>query len=241
MKKTIICGMASLAMATMPVFGAFAETPTLDGGTGSSQKDVTVGEVDETVYSVDLSWSDMVFDWKYNQYTNEYALLNRPSCVMVEHITPLSEEDQADYLSSLMLDGNLYSDFTCTTPATEVDIHTPNFMKAHGAESIFLTDNSTNGQVKASASFTPSENYSWVNGVFSKANLPTLYNEKINNFSYELAENGAFTPMVGDNYHTTTWECSFHLEVNKAIERTNTVSKDDKIGTITINIEPDLN
>ena len=67
MKKALILAtiLGSLLPAIMPAFGAYA--------VDSQSHDVTVGEVDETIYSVDIYWGgDLAFDWKYDEETNSH-------------------------------------------------------------------------------------------------------------------------------------------------------------------------
>ena len=244
MKKSIICGIAAFAMAATPMFSVFAEAPqagTADGYFMGS-KDATVGEVDETVYSVDLNWGDMVFDWKYNPITNGYAFVSNTICQMPAEL-------DVQYLSII---GNLYSDYACTEA---VKSDGPIELEGHNYSSMIpsfstikLQDNSINGKVKARASFAPSDNYSWVNGVFSDLALSNpRYVYTTNTFDSYEASDGTFKsgmgsiPLPGEPLRQNSYVL-FHLEIDEEAEYdANSVSPNDKIGAITINIEPDLN
>ena len=74
MKKSLICGIASLALAAAPALSTFAT------GLGSQTQDIMAGEVDETIYSVDISWGDMTFDWKYDYSANTFGFATKIVC-----------------------------------------------------------------------------------------------------------------------------------------------------------------
>ena len=238
MKKIIICGVASLTMATMPLFSAFAVDASI---TGDSAKDVTVGEVDETIYSVDITWGDMSFDWKYNALTNGYAFLGKETSCQLP-----AERD----IYNLAVLGNLYSDYECTTPVEgEVSLGENYYSNVTTAYDIKVWDESVNGRVKAQASFTPSEKYTWVKGVFSDIAMSfPMYVYADNNFDGYTETDGTLTnkmgisaPVAGQPIHTLS-DVMFHLEVNEEAEiDLGSIVAGDKIGTVTINIEPDLN
>ena len=225
MKKSIICGIASLAMATAPAFSAFA---TIDVDVdGDITKDVTVGEVDETVYSVDITWGNMAFDWKYDGIAKRFGFEGKHNCTQVG-VGATAESGEPNF------DG-LYKDNMCTEPATE-GFAGPFYANLLSGGSIDVLDNTTNGQVKIKASFTPENKYSWVTGKFSSV----VYADNNGNFSQDL-EDGYLVGVMGTVGHTAGFNGMLYLEGDDTHVTSDAVTANDKIGTVTLTIEPDLN
>ena len=65
MKKAIATTITSLALAALPAISVCA----ID----NQSHDVTVGDVDSPVYSVDIYWDDLIFVWKYDEEANSYG------------------------------------------------------------------------------------------------------------------------------------------------------------------------
>lgn len=239
MKKSLLISAASLAIAATPVFSAFATDINI---TGDSSKSVTVGEVDAPVYSVDIDWGDLTFDWKYNPFVGEYTFLGKPTCMDIAG-------KSMGVLSYLADQGNLYaeSDFTCTgskISAEDLDYSQPTGAyrgMMPGGALIELTDSSTNGRIKPSIAFTPEAKYSWVDGVFSTGNAPLIYDYETNSFGYgeygEEITDGSMSPTMG-GFDIAIYDVMMHLEVNDDMGNTEPITTGDKIGTVTINIEP---
>lgn len=232
MKKTIICGIASLAMAAAPVFSAFAEPPQAGSSTSGNMigtHDVTVGEVDETVYSVDISWGDMTFDWKYDSEKNEYGFKARLGCSGYL----MSADDT--YLTAAKEENILFSDDSCSVLQTSELINdTTYYMKDNVGGSIKIEDLSVNGKVKANASFLAEEGYEWVVGKFSNTYTLTPqtgdieYGEDLNNGLLEKLPNSS-----GIYYG---W---LYFEKANSQMPSGAISTSDKIGTVTVTISPD--
>ena len=253
MKNIIICGLACLGFAVAPTFGAFAESFQGNPNTGyfTGSHDATVGEVDETIYSVDLSWGDMTFDWKYARDLNKYGFEPSRECVSTYY-------HSGDGFSSLDFEaGAIYSDANCTTvvteePADDTLVYDLSTFKNH----ISVQDRSTNGKVKVLASFTPVEKYNWVTGEFMSGGAYTD-SESITHLNLPR-EN--YLRVAGDLYYY--YSESYSDGIIPELENTNVdglhyaslvlrtkdgtdlsgvdVSTDDKIGTIIIAIEPDM-
>ena len=255
MKKTIICGLACLSLAAAPSFGVFAESLQGDPSTGyfTGSHDATVGEVDETIYSVDLSWGDMTFDWKYARDLNKYGFEPSRECVSTYY-------HSGDGFSSLEFEaGAIYSDANCTTvvteePADDTLVYDLSTFKNH----ISVQDRSTNGKVKVLASFTPVEKYNWVTGEFMSGgaytdsesithlNVPRENYLRIAGDLYyyfdEVYSDGVIpatenTIVDGEGFHFAR----LMLRTKDGTDLSGVdVSADDKIGTIIIAIEPDM-
>ena len=220
MKKALFAGAASLALAAMPALGVFAETPT------NGTHDVTVGEVDQTVYEVDITWGDMVFDWKYDSVTNSFNF--KPGlgeCVS----TTISTNDE---VSRLQAKGELYTDSACNTLAENGGTSGQYYTKRK-KNNISVGDNTQNGRVAVSATFTPEDGYSFVSGSFG-IRLP--YGE---DGAYEDYE--GFQPVGGSLDGRTLWGTQLNLEKTSNPANPELITSSDKIGTVTINITDGTN
>ena len=219
MKKSLIAGAASLALAAMPVVSTFALDP------GSYTQDVTVGEVDEPVYSVDIEWGNLIFDWKYNAETNEYNFESPKQCVAFIYSGAATEQ-------------KMYSDDTCGSLVSNPVGGNTYYAKEHGNDRVVVYDESENGQIKARLSFTPEAKYAWVTGKIGEY----IYYPNGDDYTFEEYENGVL-PVRGSRALAPAHRGELKLEKN-ANSTTNvysSISKDDKIGTVTITIEPDIN
>ena len=229
MKKTLICGVASLVLAAVPVINTFAED------VGTQTRDVAVGEVDETVYSVDLSWGDMVFDWRYNEETNSFNFQQQRGAGQAV----IAAYDGYDWLNNEKNKGYIFEDESCKSVfvgeiVNDVTYYWCPMYSASGV--VQLSDNSTNGRVKATASFASSDSYNWVTGRFG------LWVMDEGNLVFNESENGKFQQYVDINWDgtaTTHTMINLNLEKNREPASSELISTNDKIGTVTINIEPD--
>lgn len=167
MKKSLALGMASLALAVAPVFNVFAEEPQ-EGNLGESH-DVTVGEVDETVYSVDIDWGDLSFDWKFDWASNSFNFKAHPRCLGwgVDYGTYATGWNE-EWLQSMQRAGRLYSDEGCSVKYEgELQQDAPAYTTSETPGNyIMVEDTSINGRLFAMAEFVPSDGYDWVTGKF---------------------------------------------------------------------------
>lgn len=232
MKKSLIAGVASLAFAATPVLGVFAEAPQASNANGDmvGAHDVTVDEVDETVYSVDINWGDMAFDWKYNDSTNTFSFAKKYTCTAVG-VGSSGGEDPDTFPSS----DNLFQDDACTEPVTVPSSASSFYAKLSNLSTIDVTDSTVNGRVKAKASFSPEDNYSWVTGKFSSI----AHVDNNNTFSQDL-DNG-YLEAVAAGQGSRLLNGVLYLEGDNTHVTSDAVHAGDKIGTVTITIEPDLN
>ena len=255
MKKTIICGLACLSMASMPTFGAFAATFGGDPDTGyfTGTRDAYVGEIDETVYSVDLNWGSMTFDWKYAKDLNRYRFESSRTCdgVIYKH------DDNST--GKQFETGGIYSDANCTTviedePADGTIVH----VKENPGSWVSVKDNSTNGKVKVLASFTPTQKYDWVTGEFvaggsftDGSSLAHMNISKDNQLEVGTELYYYFGESYGDGVIPTLDSARAgvdgmhyaHLMLRTKAETDLSnvdIATHDSIGRVTINIEPDM-
>lgn len=217
---------SAISGLAMPLSNTFAE------GTGSQTRDVTVGEVDGTIYSVDINWGDMIFDWKYNEETNRFGFQHHSICHAVSTVA-----DGIDWLESEKNNGNIYSDESCMNVFTdEIAYNTTYYYRVSRSEAVMdVTDRSTNGKVKVKASFTPTDNYSWVSGRFSSI----AYLAEQGGYSQDLDD--GYLKAVAGNQVSTVLNGILYLEGDNTHVTSDAVHAGDKIGTITLTIEPDLN
>lgn len=231
MKKTLICGVSSLALAIIPTVNSFAI------GVGTQTRDVAVGNVDETVYSVDLNWGNMIFDWRYDDKTNSFNFQQQRGPGYAVSTTA----DGYDWLNNEKNKGYIYEDASCENMFVGeiVDGTTYYHCPIHSASGVVrLSDNSINGKVKATASFSSDNNYDWVTGRFGLWEMnggTQVFNESAN------GEFQQFTDTNWDGATTTSTMINLDLVKNREPLSSESISTNDKIGTITINIEPDLN
>lgn len=223
----------------MPLANTFAE------GTGSQTRDVTVGEVDETVYSVDINWGDMTFDWKYDRATNSFDFKAHHACQAAVYNSNTTDTfvDEAKNI------GRLYSDTNCSLLETGelIDSNIYYILEDVPDGQVVVDDYSTNGKVKVSASFTPEDGYSWVTGKFGVWRTAGGGNPPFGDYTeFNEFTNGVFPEdgviYTGETILGRSFSGHLNLEKNTQTEiSTNSISTSDKIGTVTITIEPDLN
>lgn len=236
---------SAISGLAMPLANTFAE-----GDLSGGSHDVIVGEVDETEYSVDIIWGDMTFDWKYAKDINKFGFEPSRTC-MGEHY------QQGDYISSReFASGILYSDSSCTTVLEEEPAEgTQVYSKSGFEDYMSVQDNSINGKIKVSASFTSENSYNWVTGEFVTGGYWTdgesLSHMDISRENYLVIGDDVYY-YYGENYsngqiteHPNVPGLHYANLVLKTDQSTDlsaaNVTANDKIGTVTITIEPDLN
>ena len=231
MKKTLVCGMMLLALPVILTANSFAV------GIGAQTRDVAVGDVDETVYSVDLNWGDMTFDWKYDEETNSFNFQQQRG--PGQAVSTVA--DGYDWLSNEKNKGYIFEDESCKNIFVgEIENGTTYYWcPIYFASGVVrLSDNSTNGKVKATASFESDDSYNWVTGRFG------LWEMNGGSAVFNESEDGEFQQFTDINWDgDTTTYTMINLDLEKTGEplSADAISTDDKIGTITISIEPDLN
>ena len=145
--------------------------------------------------------------------------------------------DGIDWLEDEKNNGNIYSDESCTNVFVgEIVYDTTYYYRASRSEATMdVTDHSTNGRVKVKASFAPTDNYSWVSGRFSSV----AYLTEQGGYSQDL-DGGYLETVAGGSAHRAL-NGILYLEGDDSNLTSEAVQAGDKIGTVTLTIEPDLN
>lgn len=224
MKKVL--SLLLVAALVLPLGTVFAAQPSDYNDT----KNVTVGVVDSTtVYSVDIAWGDLSYDWKLVSGTNEFVF--EPELNVMGNVA--SSQTVIDQLEQYVTDGlAVYDDYTLTTPHVgEFQLNNTYYTKTSPAPTISVEDRSVNGRIKARATFAPSSAYSsWVTGNFYKntsyASNKLVYKNELTNGYLNLAK-------IGPSYYG---EAYLQLAVNNALASGKTVEAGATIGTITLEI-----
>lgn len=141
-----------------PSSGGEVVTDPLNGGTTGS---VVVGEVATPVYTANIFWDDLTFDWTYDNDTNSFGWTPASLCER-EYVMVEDPEFEAK-----LAEGKIYTDATCstvTTERTEDDV----YYSVRDREHVYLTieDLSENGQIVPSIEWNAEANYSYTTGTF---------------------------------------------------------------------------
>ena len=234
MKKGLIMGIIGVGSFLL-MMGVKAETLDLTNVSSTGQV-VTVGDVDAPVYSVDITWGDLTFDYKYDNNTGEYYWSRAITC------HELTDSFSASYnFLDVFWDGECEREID----VTKVDFATALTNNAYYAESgmngtISITDNSTNARIVPSIAWQSESKYDFV-----KANFQ--YEGPVCNDAGECGAgwkdlttstlpNEARQENAGSGITTGHYFLSFDLENNPAKESVMPTAG-DKIGTITISID----
>ena len=199
----------------------------------NDSKTVTVGNVETPVYSVDVAWGSLAYDWKYNKDMNEFEFKASLGCegyVMSSGDTTLQSYKEQEIL---------YSDNKCTTKQTSNLVNgTTYYLKSGVGGEISVIDNSTNGKVKAAVQFTPSQKYNWVSGKFFGSYSFGLATEDIDYF--DEITNG-YLPEVQGGLSIRKLRGWLKLDVDSNYTDAKTVKSGETIGTVTVAIIQDTN
>lgn len=210
-------GLLALPLLTSCASNAFA----IEGGS----KTVTVGNVDETIYSVDISWGSMEFDYLYSPALLDHYFMYKTECKAHE-----GYDGVADIAREMH---SLFYDSSCQTSAEDAasGLHNDDtFYILEKSGSIIVEDKSVNGAIEAAVEFTPSANYSWVDGNFYSNYGISLYGGA-----------GYREPLHRDGYLETIDRFHFgELELTKNYGAGNdkVINANDVIGTVTVTISP---
>lgn len=251
MKKALVASAASLLLAAVPIFGSHA--------VDSQSHDVTIGNVDETIYQADIYWGDFTFDWKYDDATSTYDLQASLQCRGLRGY----EEDGSDYygayennggyeggptklafINSAHALGRVYTDSNCSTVYTgEIDPYEMYYLRYVPSNFVRVIDTSVNGAINVGLSFTPEEKYTWVDINTNKipgvtADGKIIYQNNLEDFpDYVLWPDD--TVLSGGNpggAALAEW-VSLKKDPNETVDA-QSITAGDKIGTITINLIP---
>jgi len=213
----------------------------IDPSTFNEEQTVVVGDVDSTVYSVDITWNDLSYDWKYDRATNSFDFKPSLSCQGIE-----ANENTFEELQEVLLAGDkVYTDDQCTIEddstalAGGFEPGTVYYIQNGVASTIQIEDYSVNGRIKAKATFEPSGSYAdWVIGKFYQF---TTYDNNELEYHNELTDgylpvDGTIT--TGPNGEIIGYSLigSLKLDINKEYTGEKNVESGSTIGTITLEI-----
>ena len=207
----------------------------------NDSRNITVGEVDTTVYSVDIQWTNLSYNYKYDKTTNSFEFVPPLACQGID----ATEQSMRDELQQYVEDGiGVFDDNTCTTAHVgEFQSGTIYYAQNGVYPTMQVEDHSINGKIKAKASFTPSGSYAnWVNGKFYEY---TTYNNKKIQYHNELT-NGYLTsspitsgPQGSGEVVGYLLTGALKLDINSQYNGEKVVEAGSTIGTLTLEISQD--
>lgn len=201
----------------------------------NDEQTVVVGEVDTTVYSVDIEWGDLSYDWKYDKGTNSFGFKSPLACQGIlananYGLGRLQEAVEEGY--------KVYDDNQCSTPHTGDFVEGNVYYAQNGIySSIRVLDNSINGRIKAKVEFNPSSSYNWVIGKFYQNYTLAPVTEKI---EYQIELTDGYLPVY-QLEDTREMYGYLKLDVNNEYTGEKVVEQGSTIGTITLEISEDTN
>jgi len=203
----------------------------------NDEQTVVVGEVDTTVYSVEIQWTDLSYDWKYDKDTNDFKFMPSLACQAV------TGNALQDYITS---GETIYSDNTCATLHTgEYQNENTYYVQNGFFPTVQVEDYSVNGKIKAKASFAPSGSFAnWVTGKFYEY---TTYDNKKIEYHNELTDgylkSNPITSGEGGTGNILGYLLTgtLKLEVNNEYTGEKVVETGNTIGTVTLEISEDTN
>ncbi len=203
----------------------------------NDSRNVTVGEVDATVYSVDIEWVNLSFDYKYDKTTNSFSFVPPLACQAIEANASYGlgrlQEDVANGYG-------VFDDNTCTTAHTgEFQEGNTYYVQDGFFPTMQVEDRSINGKIKAKASFTPSGSYAnWVVGKFYEY---TTYDNKQIEYHNELDNGYLASSPVTSGGGIVGYSLTGHLklDINNQYNGEKVVEAGSTIGTLTLEISQD--
>ena len=169
MKNKLIKGLFGIGLVCM-LFGTvvYANTGSeiinsTEEGNNSVDADVTVGNVEAPVYSADLYWESLSFDWVYDNSTKSFDWAPTPIC------TFFYPEDGMTFEDAFASGMSIYGDSTCSTKAETYDESIQEYYYLRERENVFIniTDLSQSGEIVPSVEWNSSEKYNNVIGKIS--------------------------------------------------------------------------
>lgn len=241
MKKSMKAGLCAGLLA-VPLFASAGSV----FATGVYTQNVTVGNVAETTYSVDMVWGDMSFDYVYSDAPGTYDFKPSTTSCTEYWMSPVANRNPEIRLAESQ--GRLYSDASCTTKIDDLGATLPNgddmyppdrayYVKEVSGQ-IYVKDSSANGAIQARVFFAPSQDYSWVTGLFMTG-CPDLDDGWCVDYSKGYGGASVFTNIEDGGllprYNNVLLYGNFYLSTDGA---KHTVTSGDVIGEIEIDIEP---
>jgi len=152
--KSLFCIIILFCMTTV-VYAGPGNGLSTEEGNNSMNADITVGNVAVPVYSVNIEWKSLTFDWVYDDAKRAFDWNPEPVC---EHFYSNNEIAIKD---AIMRGINLYKDSTCSIKADTYDESITDyyyFVERENA-TIYIRDFSKNGEIIPSIEWKPSEKY----------------------------------------------------------------------------------
>ena len=136
-------------------------------GSGNTDAEVTVGNVDTPVYDVNISWENFVFDWTYDAGNNQYNWVNHLNMSCSE-ITFGEVRDYNDFY------GTYYSDATCKTVVElnnasnyqDSDVFYYHVGVGTVGANVYITDASSGGYITSTLTWNPENKYNFTTASF---------------------------------------------------------------------------
>lgn len=174
MKKKIVFILMILSMF-VPFGRVSAETlESVSEGSNSSTTNAVVGTVDAPIYSVEIEWDELKFNWVYDETSKVFGWEPDYSYECLENVELMDEET---FNAELY---NLYSDSTCSTKVDEGTSYTDyetnynNSVKYYVRSlygevlnKIVITDYSENASIVPSVEWNSASDYDFVVGTFT--------------------------------------------------------------------------
>lgn len=229
MKKKLFSMLMLTTLFALPVFVNAEEVK--QPSDFNDTKDVVVGNIDTTVYSVDVHWSGFSYDWKYDKETNKFGFKSSIGCEGYK-VTSDTFQDWIDAGEKVYLDNQ------CTSLQTgDFVAENTYYRKTNVNGYVSVADNSVNGRIKAKVGFTPSNSYDWVSGKFYQGYIFTPSTESIE-YGNELVNN--YLSLVSNfSGSSRLLHGILKLEVNDKYNGSETIETGATIGTVTLEISED--
>ena len=171
MKNKIVKSLLGISAFALALNVNAATLDSVEEGSNASSHDVTVGSVDVPVYSVDIEWDPLKFNWKYDSETGIYNWV--PEVYKECNLVPdWVKNDEVNWDENKY---NVYTDSTCDTRISqdltysEVSDELENYYfnaVGYPENNIYINDNSTMGQIVPSVVWNAEDEYDFVNGKF---------------------------------------------------------------------------
>ena len=227
MKKILLMGIISFGALTLCLKGVKAETLDLTNVSETGQS-VTVGEVDVPVYSVDITWGNMTFDYKYNNETGQYYWKTKEDSQEYD-MTPghILIEDNSKYGS---IRPSIYWQSEQKYDFVDAHFYYEGFVEC-GVLDENLFDNLDSDYIYTDA--TCETKLTDTNSIFEEGKYYGAYASLKNKLSGNLLpDNSVNVGMDGKEWYHLQFELVNNLNKESKLPITG-----DKIGTVTISID----
>lgn len=133
----------------------------MPGGVGEDSQSVVIGSVETPVYNVSIYWSDLTFDWVYDEATESFGWSPAKVC------SPWSYLSDDEYNTVVANGTQLFTDEACSTASTGYSEDTEYFSLEERERVFFnIEDYSLYGQIVPSIEWNAESSYSYVDAVF---------------------------------------------------------------------------